>query len=303
MKVITKRIKCSSRADVFRIYTIGDVHLGKLNCCEQAFRRIVKRIADDDNAVWVGGGDIIEAIKPGDAKRWDSSVMADWMLDGGPQKVRDRMRDVTRHQVDRALTILHPIKDKCIGMIEGNHEFACRQYYNSDVQGDMCGGLGVPNLTDCAFVEFFFLRKRSSRRIIMFVAHGNGGGRAAGSEPNHLARMLLDKDCDIAARGHSHTFHILPPVPRMIVKGHGTGNDGRIGQRVLRAYNWGCYVLSYPEGPSLYETRGQYPARPLTTACFVIQPHWNSSKTVDGKARFTETAKILIEEIDLAGGE
>ena len=89
----------------------------------------------------------------------------------------------------------------------------------------------------------------------------------------------------------------------MYVKLHANKNEGRVGQSVLRAYNWGTYVLSYPEGPSIYETRSMYPARPMTTACFLITPHHNTSKVINGAPVNVDAAKILIEEIDLTGAE
>lgn len=305
MKVIEKKVKGEGRTDEWRVYTIGDAHIGKINTCEQAVIRVVDRIKHDDHALWVGGGDLLDCIKPSDVKRWDPACMPDWMFEGSALDIRERMRDVVKCQVDRAVSILDPIKDKCVGLLEGNHEYSIRKHCNCDVQRELCGALGTTDLTDCAFVEFLFRRLagHGGNRVVGFFTHGHGGGRTAGAEPNHLARMLLDKDCDFAARGHSHTFHILPPVISLTVKQGRCGNEGRIGQRVRRAYNWGCYVLSYPEGPSTYETRACYPARPLTTACVAIRPFRQTSRVINGTKRDIDYVETRIEEINLWAGE
>jgi len=67
-------------------------------------------------------------------------------------------------------------------------------------------------------------------------------------------------------------------------------------ERTVRALNWGTYVLSYAKGPSTYESRAQYPSRPLTTGCAVIHPfHKTSRNSIPGD----DCPKISIEEINL----
>lgn len=304
MKVVTKHLTTKTRSASWRLYTIGDVHIGKVNCCERAVRRMVDRIKNDPNAVWVGGGDLIEAIKPSDAKRWDTSGIADWMFTGSVASVKERLRDVCKSQIDRIGAMLDPIADKCIGLIEGNHEQACRHYSNSDVHGELCRGWKTEDLTDCAFLEFLFKREAGKaigigKRITCFVTHGHGGGRSPGAEPNHLTRLLLDKSCEIAARGHSHTYFVLPPIARVYAKEHTHKTDGRLGQKMLRAFNWGTYLLSYPEGPSTYESRAGFQARPLMTACAEIAPFCSTHcDSLD-----VDYTKITVDEIDIGSWE
>lgn len=265
MQIIEKAVNVSSRTNTYRIYPIGDVHLGKINCAESHFKTIVARIKKDPLALWVGGGDMLDCISQHDP-RWDSGALPEWMDN------RKAQRDPVRTQLNRLKAIIRPIKDKCIGLIEGNHEYAIRKHYDRDIQAELAEWIGVPDLTDCAFIRFRFNRASNRRAVVGYIAHGHGGGRTAGAEPNHLTRMISDKEVDFACRGHSHTYCVLPPVARLYIPKTGTLPQRACREKYIRALNWGTYVLSYSSGPSTYESRAQYPSRPLITACIKIQP-------------------------------
>ena len=290
MEIIEHRVLVSSRSEIFRLYFLGDVHLGKINCAEKHFKKMVNKIDKDPLAMWVGGGDFLDCITPRDP-RWDQECVAPWIMEN-----RIARRDVVKRQMKELKTILRPIKEKCVGLIEGNHEYAIRKHYDRDVQMQLAEFIDAPDLTDCAFIRFRFVRDKSIATVVLYICHGNGGGRTAGAEPNHLTRMIADKDVDIAARGHSHTYCTLPPNSRMFIPRKGQLPKNACLERTVRALNWGTYVLSYAKGPSTYESRAQYPSRPLTTGCAVIHPfHKTSSNSIPGD----DCPKISIEEINL----
>ena len=78
MRVIKRELFGVSRADVFRLHPIGDVHLGAAACDELQFERVVSRIAEDDRGYWVGIGDYCDFINRQD-RRFDLDAMADWL--------------------------------------------------------------------------------------------------------------------------------------------------------------------------------------------------------------------------------
>ena len=316
-----------SRSDTFTLYPLGDVHIGAFNCAEKQFRSVVNMIEEDPNARWFGGGDLVDAVILQDQKRFDPNVLPNWLLADHKDRIvaliaesdlepedaadeiiklmsrstREKLADMVSAQRKRLLKIVDPIKDKCIGLMEGNHEYTIMKYHNRDLMTEMCAALAVPHLTDCCFVRFKFTRvkgkpkgrKRSladSACIRMFALHGNGGGRTPGAEPNNLARLAGDKVCELVLRGHSHTQFIMPPIARLTIP-TGGALDEEAESTILRAANWGCYLRTYAAGPSTYDSRAQYPVRPLSTIKIRLTPF----RDIGGRTR----PKIKIEELEM----
>lgn len=50
------------------IYVIGDVHIGSKNFNKKAFEKMINKIKNDRNAKWIGIGDYIDSIVPGDPR-------------------------------------------------------------------------------------------------------------------------------------------------------------------------------------------------------------------------------------------
>jgi len=272
MILIDKVVRGKTRSDKYHLYAIGDAHIGARNCAESYLRRLVSKIKDDPNALWIGGGDLLNAVKPQDSKRFDMDSLPDWVLEGKADTVRSRLKDIVKQEQDRATTLLDPIKDKSLGLIEGNHEFSIGHWYNVDVHQQLCDSLGLANLTDAAFIRLRFTRGSSGRTVVVFICHGHGGGRTSGSEPNKLFRLAADKDADIILSGHSHTFCIHPPIVTLHVP-----PSGALPKECLAKYkrpaNWGSWLRSYAAGASTYDSRACYPARSLSTLEVCIEPH------------------------------
>lgn len=265
-------LKSKQRDTQWRIYALGDLHIGALNCAEDKIRAIVDKIAKDPNARWFGGGDMMDLVILNDAKRFDVSILPDWMVEGLPaEQVKASLSDMVGAQVERLKDILAPIKNKCLGLIEGNHEYNIKKYHNRDVMPHLCDYFDAPNLTDCAYVRLNFKCGVAQSSIRVFITHGHGGGRTSGAEPNSLYRLAADKECEVILKGHSHTFCIHPPIPMLTIP-----KGGKLGQELSTydkfAGNWGAFVYTYQQGPSTYASRANYPVRPMYTLEVVIAP-------------------------------
>jgi hypothetical protein len=259
----------------------------------------VGKITKASNTYWIGGGDYCECIKPSDLKRFEFEGLPNWML--GPDakqffidiknvlteedaaeilkkykgKIKRNLRDIVGVQRQRIINMLNPIKDKCLGLLEGNHEEKVRRYHNLDHHGLVCNALAVKDLTSEALFRLRFVRGDSTKIVKVFACHGHGGGRTAGAEPNHLFRLAAHWRVDLILRGHSHIFCINPPLVELGVPNSGSLPDECL-QYYKRAGNWGCWLKSYATGASTYVTRATYPPRPLSTLEIEIQPHVHS---------------------------
>ena len=196
MKFIDKVIQCEGRGDVFELYPLGDLHIGARNCAETPLKKLVKEISDKPNALVVGGGDLMECIKPQDTKRFDFDILPDWMIEGDACTTRDMLNDVVAQQVDRTEFTLTPIRNKLLGLICGNHEYQLMKRYNHNVQAALCRRLDTVDLTDEALIRLRFKRNNGAgKTVIIYIRHGYGGGRTAGAEPNKLDRMIAEWEC------------------------------------------------------------------------------------------------------------
>ena len=280
MKMIDRTIMCKGRGDTFSLYVLGDCHIGNRNCAESHIRRLVKKIALDKRAYWIGGGDYCECIAPQDI-RFSHDTLPDWILSGDADTTRGKLRDITSQQVNRFVEMTSGISTQCLGLVEGNHERKIRIRDNVDVQARLCRKLGVSDLTGSAFIRLKFKRGGSGIVIKIFITHGMGGGRTAGAEPNHLQKLCNFIDADIILRGHSHTFIIAEPKAMLSVPSVGALPKELIA-KYKRSANWGCWVRSYATGPSTYDEVANYPARSLSTVEITMQPH---KSTTHGSAR------------------
>lgn len=296
MNMVEKRIEAKSKADVFYVYPIGDPHIGAFNCAESHLRAFVDYIKNQPHSYWFGGGDYCNAITPSDVNRYDVRALADWIFTGKAMNIKEALLDIAKQERERFCKIVEPIKDKCLGLIEGNHEYQLMNRSHNGHHYIMCDELGVPNLTDCAFIRLNFkIPKGSGRSVIFFVLHGWGGGRTPGAEPNHLMRAGQIADADVILRGHSHTFRIEPSEPHLYIPSSGSLPDECYQREVFKG-NWGCWVKSFAKGPSTYDSRANYPARPLKAIEVKIKPNHCFNVRVLGKKVVQTKPLIMMRE-------
>jgi len=297
MKLIDHDISMPRFNDRVEFFIFGDCHIGKRNCNEAAIKKQVKEVVSRAGKSGrqvrvVFGGDVCDYVKPGDLKRFNVNVLADWMYAGDAATIRKRLNDVADHQLVRASDIFSPVKPFAIGGIEGNHEYSMVQHNNFDMQDKFCRNMGMPDLTDEAMIRVHFRFRSRSQTIKLYVQHGHGGGRTAGAEPNHLQRLRDEwEDADVVLRGHSHTSHVMLPKLVMYLP-NGGDLPAELLQRHRYAANWGCWLDSHKVGPSSYESRAAYPARSMMTIKVVVWPF--HKVTVRGQ-QFTQP-KIEIRE-------
>jgi len=277
MRIIEEFIECESRTDRVEIFPFFDTHIGKANCNEGAIRKQVQEIQKRQDMPkrhirTVLGGDILNSISPSDRKRFDFSDIADWLVKGSAEEIKDALADLPNREIKRAKMLLGPIKSTIIGALEGNHEKSLRKYHNMDVQDRLCEVLECPNLSDEAIIRFRFRRlKGTVTAVTLYLRHGYGAGRSVGAEPNKLATMLAEWECaDVCLSGHSHTFFVLPPKPVATLptnKGY-----GELLWKHRWAVNPGCWLDSHSIGRGSYESGACYPARAFMTCKIVIWP-------------------------------
>jgi len=120
-------------------------------------------------------------------------------------------------QLETAVELLSPIKDKILLMTSGNHEDRTWKEDGIDLSGLIARELGIyDRYTRTAAVLFVRVGNGNThdhnRQIpySFFVNHGSGGGRKEGAKAIRLADMASIVDTDIYIHSHTH----LPMVMR-----------------------------------------------------------------------------------------
>ena len=295
MRLLDINIPLKHRGDMVSIYPIGDTHIGAFNCAESSLKKVVRQIQADPLARWFGGGDLINCIKPDDF-RHDYKAMPNWIFKGDAETIKDRLANITVQEADRAIEILEPIADKCLGCLEGNHEKILRKRYTQDIQKYLCDGLDVPNLGSATWFRLIFkLPTNTTIVLVMGARHGYGGGRSPGAEPKKLFDLLnFWNDCDIVFSGHTHSVETPAPATDLFLP-----RRGSLPPELMSKYrwgaNWGCWLRTHAVGPSTYEEDACYPPRPLMTVKAEIIPFWHTAK----KGKEITAPRIEIRKITL----
>ena len=179
------------------MYFLGDIHEGAANFKEDALRRAVDLIAEDADG-WLGIGDYIDAINHRDPRFSPKEINARYSI--------SELDDLPRIQCDNLLKYLAPIKDKCVGLLAGDHEDSYRKYHAFDVVHYLCRELDCDNLGHKAWVSLQFkYNKNKSIPFKIVAVHGSGGGgMREGYSTNKVYDLFRWDIADVHVMGHLH---------------------------------------------------------------------------------------------------
>ena len=173
---------------------IGDTHVGDPGFDDKLFMDQVRQIQDDPNALCVLTGDMINnALKDSVSNVYDAM----------------RPSDEIRYFVK----LMEPIKDKLIGVINGNHCIRTDKHSDISPAEVIAAKLNTPYFGDEVFLKVSFGRTVPHNNQVyygLFLYHGAGGGRLAGSKVNVVQRMTQVVLADIYIAGHTHQISAVP---------------------------------------------------------------------------------------------
>lgn len=186
------------------IYPIGDLHIGDKAFDKESERKVkgyIEWVKQTPNARIFLLGDILNC-----ATRDSKSNPFEQNMD-------------LKEQIDHAVKLFMPVKDKIIGAIDGNHELRISNYTGYSPTISLCERLGIDYLGDSAVVIFRLCKKypRGSRASFSgFFHHSTGGGGSVGSKIDVADRLRkIICDADFYAIGHNH---MLGCIHSMIYK-------------------------------------------------------------------------------------
>jgi hypothetical protein len=277
LELATARIPApkSGRVD---IYPIGDIHAGAGACDIGHFRRTVAQVAADKSARWLGMGDYGDFILPEDP-RWKMSVL-DWKR-LGYRKGRPDLRNLAGEYRDMIRAELAPIKDQCIGLLDGNHDDYMKDRYHLDVVAELCEDMKAPYLGYTALIRVEIAVDDGGRGRVwpftIFAEHGAAGGGTDGNAINSLQKRGMEFDADVYLKGHVHK---RSTGPSRIVLGWG---KKKIAVRDKVFVLTGTYLKGYSDSETTYGERKGYPPNEIGGTVVRIKTHRATNGSVTGR--------------------
>jgi hypothetical protein len=228
------------------VVPIGDIQwAGKRGpTALDVLRRTIDK-ALDENAYFLGMGDMIDFMSPSNRQRLKGAAL----YDSAEDVIDDKAMELTHEIYELALK---PTKGRWLGMLEGHHFTQLKSGDTTDMR--LCAMLDAKHLGTSAYVRLQFQIDTSRLNVVLWAHHGTGGGATAAAPLNKLERAAFGwEGADIFVMGHTCKMpatRIQRPYPRW----HGKGAPDLVHRDILLV-NSGGFARSYIVG----NRQGQVP--------------------------------------------
>lgn len=196
MKVI--KIDLPSELEQIELHTFADEHIGDEHSDIKRVLQRIEYVKNNPYAYCILNGDIIDNATK-------TSIGDTYTQVFNPME-----------QLERAVELFEPIKDKILCITHGNHENRTYKKEGINLSCLIATQLGLADrYTSTSATLFIRLGKDTphnhNRRICytVYVLHGNGGGRKEGAKAIRLADMASIIDTDIYIHSHTHLPMIM----------------------------------------------------------------------------------------------
>lgn len=239
-----------------RIVVVSDWHIGHMGCREDIIKDILNDLSKPDT-YWIMIGDAVEGRQP-----------AHKFYDANEQEM------TVGQQYEKFFEYIRPYKDKCLGMVLGNHEYSLIQGTTVNPIQMFCND---NQITYAGTTLRLILENDSGKKISLMANHGAGGGSQAGGTLNKAIQYGKTFNADIVVLGHFHRL-IHAEELKMV-----EDEEGRITWRPMTVVINGCTIEGYQMG-----SVGSYVERkclaPVALGYAVINVDEKLGKTVELKS-------------------
>ena len=179
------------------IHVFADEHIGDEHSDLKRVLQRIEYVKNTPNAYCILNGDIIDNATK-------TSIGDTYTQVFNPME-----------QLERAVEIFEPIKDKIICITHGNHENRTYKKEGINLSRLLAAQLGLSDkYTPTAATLFIRLGEypaahKRKYRYTIYVLHGSGGGRKEGAKAIRLADMASIIDTDIYIHSHTHLPMIM----------------------------------------------------------------------------------------------
>jgi hypothetical protein len=238
------------------IVCIADVHLGHKNFNEKTLLRTIEYVKNN-NVLWFGGGDLIENSNK-------NSVGAGWVEQVlGPQQ-----------QINKIVDFLYPIKEKCLGILNGNHEDRCFRDAGINPTEIIASMLGVPAAGDELFIIVSNNREKvgKGKAYTIYGAHTKTTNKTAGLAFNGMQTNMGWLNVDVICKAHGHDQGLSPPSIRVEVD--------KYNMAIVEKEQYFWLVGHYLDRPDSYISKTSKQPKPLGTVAIKLDMNASTKKRV-----------------------
>lgn len=263
-----KPIKIDLSRDLKNVEIIpfADLHLGDSLCDIQLIRERIDYVKNNENVYCLLNGDILNNT----TKHSVGDVYSEQLT--------------PMEQLQRAVDLFEPIKDKILCVTNGNHEGRTWRNDGIDLMALLCSQLNIKeryaNESALLFLRFGTLERNQKETngsgktrmasYTLFVTHGSGGGRKEGAKAIRLADMASIVDSDIYIHSHTHLPMVMKQAfYRTDIRNNAVALVDKLFVNTSACLNYGGYGEAFEFKPSskdnphifLCGTRKQFAAR------------------------------------------
>lgn len=194
----TIKIDLSDKLEQIELHLFADEHIGDEHCDLKSLLERIAYVRDTDNAYCILNGDLLDNATK-------TSIGDSYAQVFNPME-----------QLEKAVAIFGPIKEKILCITHGNHE--ARTYRNEGINLSslIAAQLGLQEVYTPTSAIIFLRFGKGTQKIhgrkicyTIYALHGSGGGRKEGAKAIRLADMASIIDADIYIHSHTHLPMIL----------------------------------------------------------------------------------------------
>ena len=173
-----------------RVWPVGDIHIGSSEFNEGKFREFVSKVQRDDDSYIVGVGDFVNNGVAGSL----SSIYEEVIMPGTAQ-------------IEKAVELLEPVKDRILGAVGGNHESRSRKAVDLDPMYAIMLMLGKGELyrTNFAMLRVNLERGKTKDHYALMLVHGK-------TENKKRQFAYAVEGVDAIVSGHTHNGIVEKPA-------------------------------------------------------------------------------------------
>lgn len=195
MKVIKHKL---GDFEQLQILPLADLHIGDIHSDGKKIQEWLDYIKKTPNCYTILNGDLCDnATKTSIGDVYGASLRP-------------------MEQLEQAVKLFGPIKDKILAVTAGNHEARTYKTDGIDMTQVICNQLGLDCYAPESALVFVQFGKQNSDKhhwpmlYSIYCVHGSGGGRKEGGKINRLVDLATIVDADIYLMSHTH----LPAIAR-----------------------------------------------------------------------------------------
>jgi predicted phosphodiesterase len=238
MKVI--KIDLPRELSSVELHTFADEHIGDEHCDMKRLLERIEYVKNTENAYCIMNGDLLDNATK-------TSIGDTYTQEFNPMG-----------QLERAVELFSPIKDKILCITHGNHENRTYKKEGINLSALVAAQLGLQDFyTPTSAILFLRFGKGSKHiaerkiRYTIYALHGSGGGRKEGAKAIRLADMASIIDADIYIHSHTHLPMVMKQgFYRVSLSNSSVAKVDRLFVNTSAMLNYGGYGEAFEFKPS-----------------------------------------------------